>query len=79
MTPICLFGGCRREAATCRCSRCGRTMHEWQRDEAQEVWSELLGLTREGKMRYAKYSRRTDRCTSCGMERKKTHTENVDH
>ena len=79
MSLVCLLGGCRREAATCRCVRCGRAMHDWQRVGKCEVWAELRGRTREGKMRYDKTSLLRDRCASCGLERKETRTEKVDH
>jgi len=50
MSLFCLFRGCKREAV-CRCRRCGRETHDWQRVGKHVLLSELQGCTREGKMR----------------------------
>ena len=75
----CLIRKCRRDSATCRCGRCGRTMHDWERVEKRELRSELRGHSREGRMRYESTFVYRDRCVTCGVERRGTVTERVEH
>ena len=79
MSLLCLIKGCRPETSSCRCRRCGRTMHGWRQVEKHELASELFGRTRKGLMRYHFIFRIKDRCASCGIEREQTCLEWVDH
>ena len=79
MSPICRLLGCRPDKEACRCLRCGRAMHAWQRTGESEVWAELRGISRQGKMRYLKTALHTQRCAVCGRERRQTLIERVEH
>ena len=79
MSILCLIKGCQPDASSCRCRRCGRVMHGWRQVEKNELESELLGLTREGLMRYHMLFEIKERCATCGIERGQTLAEAVDH